>query len=725
MKTNNRRILAVALAVVSAASLCPVGALASSGVRVESPKSGVQTAQAAKDQDKTPFPYAQRIKVNDLIHYTLSDFLQVKPGKQGQEVVYANEGMDAKAKTALKPLAGSNWYSSESISYLLKRCTEPYALNVQLHQEDGKLVEEATGEMQIVDDVVYEDAPAPGDRGTARSKHSSTNVQVQDVDEADIIKTDGKYIYYLSSNGIAIVEANAGQPKQVAKLKPNARIGESLPDYRDLYINGTTLVIIAQKNGANIFAGLQNEQGALPNSLYRRNDSAFVSIDLYDISNPKRPKLKRQVNIEGELNTTRLSGQSLYFVINRTMHGSENVVEVLPKYQDSLLGEEYYVMAPKDIYLDAYRNTSTFFTMITGALSLQQEQPIAPQAYETEGVPILYMNQDDMYLAAPEYIYPKNSLPKLVERGLRPAYPVQADQSLRFQRLNSTLLSRFALGKHTVGFASMTRFWGTVASQRSMDVQGQNLRIVSTGQVKDDWQNTVLVLDAKALKKKGQSNYFSKGVAVSSVRFMGDVAYITDTASMRVFDLKAAKPVEVGTADAFGTGYLHPYGKDYLIGIGIHEENTYVRTPENREKQFGYRDGGVEFTLFDISKPTQPKVIDQLVVGSAGSATLATADPKTLMFDSPKGVMTLPFEYRDLEIVDGQERHETWNGGVAVEFNAKQIKLGATFSLEGYYTSANSRFVYIDNVLYYVTAPYIVAMDYDTYEMISSIALQY
>jgi len=42
-----------------------------------------------------------------------------------------------------------------------------------------------------------EDALAPAAPG---SDYSTTNIQVAGVDEADIVKTDGEYIYFVSSN---------------------------------------------------------------------------------------------------------------------------------------------------------------------------------------------------------------------------------------------------------------------------------------------------------------------------------------------------------------------------------------------------------------------------------------------------------------------------------------------------------------------------------------------
>ncbi len=68
--------------------------------------------------------------------------------------------------------------------------------------------------------VMYDMMPAPGeesmntmDMATGKGSgeadsFSATNVQVEGVDEADIVKTDGKYIYYLKDNKIEIIKAD-------------------------------------------------------------------------------------------------------------------------------------------------------------------------------------------------------------------------------------------------------------------------------------------------------------------------------------------------------------------------------------------------------------------------------------------------------------------------------------------------------------------------------------
>lgn len=49
------------------------------------------------------------------------------------------------------------------------------------------------------------------DVGSSSDSHSSTNVQVEGLDEADIIKVDGNYIYTLNYDVLRIIHVNSGQ----------------------------------------------------------------------------------------------------------------------------------------------------------------------------------------------------------------------------------------------------------------------------------------------------------------------------------------------------------------------------------------------------------------------------------------------------------------------------------------------------------------------------------
>jgi uncharacterized secreted protein with C-terminal beta-propeller domain len=79
-------------------------------------------------------------------------------------------------------------------------------------------------------------APSPSDSG-----YSTTNIQVAGVDEADIVKTDGEYIYLVSENSTIIVKAYP--PEQAEIVSEIESEGTAIA----LFINRDRLVVFEQE----------------------------------------------------------------------------------------------------------------------------------------------------------------------------------------------------------------------------------------------------------------------------------------------------------------------------------------------------------------------------------------------------------------------------------------------------------------------------------------------
>ena len=72
-------------------------------------------------------------------------------------------------------------------------------------------------------------------------EHSTTNIQVENVDEADITKTDGDYIYSISDNNVIITDV-----KDPASIKIASKI-KSYDDFipEDLILYNDKLIVIS------------------------------------------------------------------------------------------------------------------------------------------------------------------------------------------------------------------------------------------------------------------------------------------------------------------------------------------------------------------------------------------------------------------------------------------------------------------------------------------------
>jgi len=76
---------------------------------------------------------------------------------------------------------------------------------------------------------------------SAGSDYSKTNIQVEGVDEADIVKTDGEYIYIVSGGTITIVKA---YPPEEAKVLSKISLTGGITG---IFINGDKLAFTKVK----------------------------------------------------------------------------------------------------------------------------------------------------------------------------------------------------------------------------------------------------------------------------------------------------------------------------------------------------------------------------------------------------------------------------------------------------------------------------------------------
>ena len=70
---------------------------------------------------------------------------------------------------------------------------------------------------------------------SSSTDYSTTNIQVENVDEADVVKTDGNYIYSISNNYVVITDTkDINNPKVVATLRAKSDAApEELLIYKD------------------------------------------------------------------------------------------------------------------------------------------------------------------------------------------------------------------------------------------------------------------------------------------------------------------------------------------------------------------------------------------------------------------------------------------------------------------------------------------------------------
>lgn len=478
-------------------------------------------------------------------------------------------------------------------------------------------------------------APAPAqDTTSAKSAdYSTTNTQVQGVDEADLVKTDGTYLYQATSEQIRIVQAVPANEMKVASRIDYAG-GKFQP--LELYVDDYRLVVIGQS-----YETLATKVSAAPSAkkIARRTyDHQMVKAKVYDITNKQQPRLTRELDVEGHYLSSRKIGSSLYLVANHyidTYGVMEDQAEPAPIYRDRAQGEEYQRMPFSEIRYFP-ESLAPNYLMVAGINLDDAKQKMSVHSY-LGGGENMYASAENLYVAVSEH---KADAPvKIFQSNSFAPAPLE-------EKINTTLY-RFALKNGTLSFSAKGSVPGTILNQFSMDEHGGYLRIATTsGNIwrtdEGTSKNNLYVLDDE-LNIHGKLEGIAPGERIYSARFIGDRAYMVTFKTVDplfVIDLKKPNaPAILGALKIPGySDYLHPYDENHLIGFGKEAEAM---------KDMAYYQG-MKIALFDVTDVTKPIEKFKTVIGDRGTDSELLHDHKALLFSKEKELLAFPVTVHEL-----------------------------------------------------------------------------
>ncbi|MDN7244861.1 beta-propeller domain-containing protein [Planococcus shenhongbingii] len=443
-------------------------------------------------------------------------------------------------------------------------------------------------------------------------EHSTTNNQVEGVDEADMVKTDGSFIYSISESQVIISDVRKPDAMTVAS---DIKFQEEMYP-QQLFLSGDTLIVIGSRYSAIPFEDTVREF---------QPHIGLTSVFLYDISNPAEPQLIREFGTEGSLNSARLANNILYYVTNVypdfwTLE-EQSGVELRPHTYDSNDNNDLKPMP--------YENISILPGTMEGSYSIISAIDLAEPAQNTVstkgflgGSEQLYMTEESMYLTAAKYM-PVDE--ENVEDDVR--------MSIWLPQLANTEIFKFTLDGTDVQFLSSSEVTGTLLNQFSMDEHNGYFRIVTTEGIAWDEaapsKNHLFILDS-GMKQVGSVEDLAKGERIYSARFIGDKAYMVtfkETDPLFVIDVSApTAPKVLGELKIPGfSNYLHPLDENHLIGFGYDTKLEPVKDGEPRIVT-----GGMKISLFDVSDFSNPLEKDTEILGGPGTYSPLQYDHKAL-----------------------------------------------------------------------------------------------
>jgi len=528
------------------------------------------------------------------------------------------------------------------------------------------------------------DSPgADASDGGSGGGHSSTNTQVEGVDEGDIIKTDGKYIYLSCYDSIRIVNAQ-GNMSLLAKIET--------PGYSivDMYIDNGRLAAIGM-DGKMVRRAPQAAGGKIHDYWVE-----CVFVNVYDTSDMSDIKLLRTYEIEGNLTTSRKQDGYLYLLTSRYIWYNRDDMDFRP------MAGENGALSPipvSDIMIAPGCPANMFITL--SAININDaEEDVTSETMTVNGYnSTQYMSNNAMYITTQDYMYSNG---------------------------NNLSIAKFSVNGGKIGYAGSGSVRGSTNNQFSMDEYRGYLRIATT-----DWdgqsKNNLFVLDEN-MQVCGSVEGYAPGERIYSARFMGSRGYVVTFRQIDplfVFDLSDPKnPKITGELKVPGfSTYLHPVSENIILGVGRDVTDTYIKDKNGNEVVVGQTTGGIKLSLFDVSDMGKPREIDNLILGDRGYSELLD-NHKAVMFKADDSIMAFC-----AGIGEGFQSWDWWNGAFIISYAGNELsELGRIESSANdyiYYSYAfgGQRLVYIGNTLYYADNNVIRSFNLNTLAEIQTLRL--
>jgi len=561
--------------------------------------------------------------------------------------------------------------------------------------------------------------PAPVAIGSSATvgRVSETNVQVAGIDEPDIVKTDGKDIYYSGSNPIywwgfgGGISATSNVARCYDCQFSDTKVIKNLP------VSEMAVESAIQKTGDLILSG---------DILAIFGDGGVTG---YNVSDPKKPVQKWVIKPEGNTSIigSRLRDGKIYMV-TKTGIGTSDVCPIRPLS----IGGEGVIIPCGGIYhpervLPANSTFSVFvINAATGAV--ENKTSFAGLA----GSSVIYMSSENMYITYPAYESEFSVKAGAIKEGMRDlvtaatidqvtrleAYDISSaakavelntilenyknglsqDDRLKFENemqnrmdsyrkahirdLDKSIVAKIALGD--LKFAGSGSVPGQPLNQFSLDEYNGNLRIATTigGSwfVRSETANDVYVLDGQ-MNIIGSVRDLGKTEKIYSARFIGDKGYVVtfrQTDPFYVIDLADPRnPKLAGELKIPGySGYLHPVTEDKIIGIGM--ENSTVK-----------------ISYFDVSNPANPVEMDKYSLNEYWSE--AVNNHHAFLMDDLHKVFFMPGS----------------NGGYVFSYVNDKLSLKKAVS-----DMSPKRAVYVNDYLYIIGDSKISVLNENTWEKI-------
>ena len=511
----------------------------------------------------------------------------------------------------------------------------------------------------IEDSVADSSAAASANQSTtsttASVDHSDTNVRTEGVDESDIIKTDGTYIYRLDSTDntrVMIYQVNGTALSKVGEIALPKSTEKTEHYYSELMLSDGYLAVLGTCYEYNDDTAVPANAGACCFRWWGSTDE--TTVDVYDVTNPASPKAVASHTQDGYFLGARMVNGTVYLLSSknamqyyllddvagvstdttttanaaakttevsaadsRIAAASQTKAQALPKDLNNIVPKvDGKSLAASAIYMPK-QPESLSYVVIT-SFKMNDASNLISKVSVMESAENIYMSTQSIYLWQTNWDWQEGT-----------------------DDLYSTFLMKFTFADGVVTPAATGTVKGYLNDSFSLDEYNGYLRVLTTSQ-SDGFdegttgqRNTLYVLNG-SLTETGSVKNIAKGESVKSARFFGDTGYFVtfrQTDPLYTVDLTdPTAPKIIGRIKLPGfSEYLQLYSNGLLFGIGQDADEEKGQTT------------GLKMAMYDISDPANVKELATKKVSQADySWSDAEYNYKSILLYAQKGVIGFP-----------------------------------------------------------------------------------
>lgn len=546
----------------------------------------------------------------------------------------------------------------------------------------------------------------------AESDFSTTNVQEQGVDEADIFKTDGEYIY-TSSDRTLFITSTGDDTSLLSSTGVNMSV-------QGLFLEGDSLVVIGSSS--------RGFGPAFSRSIWPSPRSSEMSIRVFDVSSPSRPELERTVEFEGYFVDARLRDGVAYVVSNSgvsfdnplpfiRVDGVESSLDVsrisyFPgRYEspqlttvhtldlDSLSIESDGVLteSTQNVYMDEF--------LYLSSTSYINEYDIRQEVVLDLGEEFLSVDDRDLIgrirATDSDVLHPSEKEQKILQVYFERFSELTDDERESFEdevdlevktRLSEftfreyTNVAKFAASSDGIVAVASGQVPGRVYEQFGFDEARGALRVVTTtsgefsnGSFDRGSENHIFSLDQE-LSVLDSVGGIAPGESIFSARYTDERLYLVTFEQVDPFfvvDVSDNEDLRIlGELKITGfSRYLHPLSENTVLGFG-------------REATDTGRQQGLKVSLFDVSDVSSPREIAKWVDDERFTSSSAEFEHHALLLDVDRELLVVP--------VSSYGRDSRFSGAYVFRLSEEDISLRGLVE----HDQQVERSAYIDEYLY-------------------------